>query len=109
MTDILYHDFLIKQGYKFYDNQNSQWKNYTLYEKIINNKIVCDTNDKLSIHIKDYTLEVEIGINHLFNIEVVLEKYDTWWDLKAYSLNEHDLKAKLDLIEKQLLKFVNTF
>ena len=110
IENISYHDFLIQQGYKFYNNQNKDFKNYNLYQKRIDNKIVSDTNDKLFINVKDYNLVISAPIEgHFFEIEIVLDKYNTWWKLQSYGLPEVDLKLNLDLIEKQLLKFVNTF
>jgi len=106
-------EFLEKKGYKEFMN----WKNdhidyahlgnYRSFQKKVNSKNVCDTNDALYINIERIEYHV-VDHNRLsYSVEIRAEKNDKWYTLNSYGLDEKTLYNDIDLIEKQLIASFN--
>lgn len=101
-------DFLLEKGFKEYPEKNINYP-YTqrcLYQKRVESESVCETNDRLSINVREYRI-LEAS-QSTYEVDIVAEKDGLWWELKAYSLNEAELVAKLDSIEDRLIKMFNS-
>ena len=105
---------LEKLGYKLYEQpKNEIYKVNNLYEKLIDNKKVCETNNVLSIHIKEYQFinkpylySFDTYTELQYEISIRIEQKGFWWNLSCYSISEKDLINKLTEIENTLIKMV---
>ncbi|HZI24822.1 MAG TPA: hypothetical protein VFD46_07090 [Chryseolinea sp.] len=101
-------EFLIKRAYRKYP-QLAEWpyEIHNLYEQRlseIESPAVCETNDRLCIHIKEYKFhegQVQYSIN------ITAERHSVWWDLSAYSLSADELIEKIEFLENSLIKTFN--
>lgn len=102
---------LITLGYKEFNC--SHLKDYQKYflQKRFESKSVCDTNDKLFINITYNDLKsIYLGsnLNNTFDIELMAEKNNQWYNLKCYGVNENELLENLYRIENNLINAFNT-
>lgn len=101
---------LIKLGYKEFNY--SFLKDYQKYflQKRVESKSVCDVNDKLFINIIYNDLKsIYLGsnLNNTFDIELMAEKNNQWYNLKCYGVNENELLDNLKRIEQNLINAFN--
>ena len=95
-----------EHGYKeFKEDYEYPYVYKSLLEKRIENESVCETNNKLYIHIRVAVFE---GTNGLFTVEIVAEKKSLWWNLSCYSLNSKEIQDNIEEVEQTLVKLFNS-
>lgn len=102
-------EFLIKRRYRKYPGRPEYpYMMKNLYEHRLTDletNSVCETNDRLCIHINEYQFK---DSHPQYEVSIVAERHSLWWDLKAYSLNAEELVNKIESIENNLIAAFNS-
>lgn len=94
--------FLTGKGYKLFKNEAAYPVRYNnLWQKKTKSKSACETNGALRINVIEIAL---LDFPASFEVKLVAEKNNKWWNLCCYSLKAEDLEIELPNIEETLIR-----
>jgi len=107
---MIIENFLKNEGYKLYPQLvEYPYTKRNLWQKQISNERVCETNEKLFINVLQYQFEEYTEVEHeKFEVYIVAEFHEKWWDIKCYSLSQEEIIYDLHSLESTLIKMFNT-